>query len=389
MSITEAGTAPGSRPRVPPEAPPSRSRPPGWPSVSEPSWRWTVSTWPCPRALSTACSGRTARARPPRSGSSPPCCSRRRAGARAGSRRGQGGRRRARRIALTGQFATVDEDLTGRENLVLLGRLLGLARRAARAARRRSCWRLSGSATSAAARSRPTPVACAAASTSPPASSSRPTCVPRRADHRPGPAQPRPGLGDRSARSSPAAPTVLLTTQYLDEADQLADRIAVIDHGTVIAEGTSGELKASVGCRNPPASGWPTPRTGRGAERMLTRLLGVTVQPGSTRLALTARIRPASRAASEQVAAAHYRACPRGHRRQRVRARPAEPRRGVPRPHRPRRRREPAPRRQRHDRVTTGSATASETLRLSLPVGPRPAPPGALSASLPSGGGPC
>ena len=41
--------------------------------------------------------------------------------------------------------------------------------------------------------------------------------------------------------------TVLLTTQYLDEADQLASRIAVIDHGKVIAEGTPGELKASVG----------------------------------------------------------------------------------------------------------------------------------------------
>ena len=41
--------------------------------------------------------------------------------------------------------------------------------------------------------------------------------------------------------------TVLLTTQYLDEADQLASRIAVIDHGKVIAEGTKGELKASVG----------------------------------------------------------------------------------------------------------------------------------------------
>jgi ABC-2 type transport system ATP-binding protein len=41
--------------------------------------------------------------------------------------------------------------------------------------------------------------------------------------------------------------TVLLTTQYLEEADQLADRLAVIDHGKLIAEGTSRELKASVG----------------------------------------------------------------------------------------------------------------------------------------------
>ena len=44
-----------------------------------------------------------------------------------------------------------------------------------------------------------------------------------------------------------AGTTVLLTTQYLDEADQLADRIAIIDHGRIIAEGSPGELKASVG----------------------------------------------------------------------------------------------------------------------------------------------
>ena len=73
--------------------------------------------------------------------------------------------------------------------------------------------------------------------------------VPRRADHRARPPQPQPGVGDRPRAGRREGTTVLLTTQYLDEADQLADRIAVIDHGKVIAEGTSGELKASVGLR--------------------------------------------------------------------------------------------------------------------------------------------
>jgi daunorubicin/doxorubicin transport system ATP-binding protein len=76
--------------------------------------------------------------------------------------------------------------------------------------------------------------------------------------------------------------TVLLTTQYLEEADQLADRIAVIDHGRVIAEGTSGQLKASLG------SGALHVRLGEperraDAERVLTHALGVGVHLELTR----------------------------------------------------------------------------------------------------------
>jgi len=102
-----------------------------------------------------------------------------------------------------------------------------------------------------------------------------------------------------------AGATVLLTTQYLDEADQLAGRIAVIDHGTVIAEGTPGQLKASAG------GGILRIRLADPAQRadaglVLSRLLGVPVQAGTDPAALTATS-PASaagRPASERAAAA-------------------------------------------------------------------------------------
>jgi ABC-2 type transport system ATP-binding protein len=83
--------------------------------------------------------------------------------------------------------------------------------------------------------------------------------------------------------------TVLLTTQYLDEADQLADRIAVIDHGKVIAEGTRGELKASVG-----AGGVRVrlldPDQRDTAERLLAASLGVPVHLDADRAELTAQL---------------------------------------------------------------------------------------------------
>ena len=70
--------------------------------------------------------------------------------------------------------------------------------------------------------------------------------VPRRADDRPRPAQPDRDVG-RHPRPRQEGTTLLLTTQYLEEADELADTIAVVDHGKIIARGTADELKSQVG----------------------------------------------------------------------------------------------------------------------------------------------
>jgi ABC-2 type transport system ATP-binding protein len=149
-------------------------------------------------------------------------------------------------IAMTGQFASLDEDLTGRENLVLLARLWGFRGRAARA--RADELLTAFDLVEAAARQvkdysggmrRRLDIAASLIVT-------------------PGVLlldEPTTGL-DPVARKSVwrmirqlagSGVTVLLTTQYLDEADQLAARIAVIDHGRKIAEGSSRELKAATG----------------------------------------------------------------------------------------------------------------------------------------------
>jgi daunorubicin resistance ABC transporter ATP-binding subunit len=152
-------------------------------------------------------------------------------------------------IALTGQYAAVDEDLTGRENLVVFSRLLGLSRAGAR--HRAEELLESFSLTEAGDRSlrsfsggmrRRLDLAVSLIARPPLIFLDEPTTGldPRT----------RVQLWDTIRALVADGATVLLTTQYLEEADQLADRIAVINHGKVVANGTADELKASVGTAN-------------------------------------------------------------------------------------------------------------------------------------------
>ncbi|MGH2317836.1 ATP-binding cassette domain-containing protein [Planococcus sp. SE5232] len=151
-----------------------------------------------------------------------------------------------RRISLTGQYASIDEDLTGIENLMLIARLMGYTRRQAKVraielleafgldhAAKRQVKNYSGGMR------RRIDIAASIVVTPDLLFLDEPTT----------------GLDPRSRNQVwdiiralvRAGTTVLLTTQYLEEADQLADQIGVIHHGKIIAEGTSSELKASVG----------------------------------------------------------------------------------------------------------------------------------------------
>ena len=151
-------------------------------------------------------------------------------------------------IGLTGQYASVDEMLTGFENLLLIGRLLGQSRAEAKGRARELLERfdLAGAATRAAktysgGMRRRLDLAASLVG--------RPRVL--FLD------EPTTGLDPRSrldlwqiVRELVAdGVTVLLTTQYLDEADQLAHEIAVVDHGRVIATGTPSQLKARTGAQ--------------------------------------------------------------------------------------------------------------------------------------------
>jgi ABC-2 type transport system ATP-binding protein len=190
------------------------------------------------------------------------------------------------RIGLAGQFAAVDGNLTGRENLELIGRLTQLRR----AATRRRAGELLERFGLAAAADRPARTYSGG--------------MRRRLDvaaalvHRPPVLfldEPTTGL-DPQSRSNlwemirelvADGTTVLLTTQYLEEADRLAHRIAVIDGGRVIAEGTSTQLKAALGSTVVEV-GFADPATTERAGTVLAGLDGVAPERDGDAFRLTA-----------------------------------------------------------------------------------------------------
>ncbi len=190
------------------------------------------------------------------------------------------------RVSLTGQFASVDDELSGRENLRLIAKLYGYrgSRATARADELLGAFGLDDAADRLVKRysggmRRRMDIAASLVVTPELLFLDEPTT----------------GLDPRSRSEVwdivrtlvSHGTTVMLTTQYLDEADQLADRISVIDSGHIIAEGTATELKASVGAGSMHVR--VMHRRDRDAAReVLERELGVTVETASDPHALSA-----------------------------------------------------------------------------------------------------
>lgn len=200
------------------------------------------------------------------------------------------------KVSLTGQFASLDEDLTGTENLVLLARLYGYSRPAARsrADELLSAFGIADAGgrqvkTYLGGMRRRIDIAASIIVTPELIFLDEPTT----------------GLDPRSRNQVwdivralvAGGTTVLLTTQYLDEADQLAGRIAVIDRGKVIAEGTTGELKASVGAGSLHVR-VVDPGRRADAAAILRTLLSESVTEEADPVALSARLDQASSVAA-------------------------------------------------------------------------------------------
>ena len=205
-------------------------------------------------------------------------------------------------IGVTGQFSAVDDLLTGRENLILMADLHHLGRAEAR---RRADELLEQLRPRPTPRDRPAATYCGG--------------MRRRLDLAMTLVgdpriifldEPTTGLDPRSRRtmwddhprrSCAGGVTVFLTTQYLDEADQLADRIAVLDRGLIVADGHAGRAQVARRRRAHPAASSPTPAQLRGggarARRGRAATPTLTLQvpsDGSVRLAAR-RARPARR----------------------------------------------------------------------------------------------
>lgn len=195
-----------------------------------------------------------------------------------------------RSIGLSGQYAAVDEKLTGYENLHMVGRLYGLSRRAAsaRAQELLEHFRLEPVSAKRAGQysggmRRRLDLAGALVARPPVIILDEPTTG----------LDPRGRMDTWSAVRSLAAEgtCVLLTTQYLEEADQLADNIAVLDAGRVIAEGTAKELKDRAGSARidvVPADPADSPRAAVVLERASGNTEAAIIDAGGNRLGVPA-----------------------------------------------------------------------------------------------------